>query len=108
MELTREEALSYHYQMWSDMQNDLGDDPSDDQRFIYKRKWIANNFPEYSGKIANNCFLCEYAGGNYTTCENICPVKWPAGRCEDSEDEENWDEMPISELLALPEREVEE
>lgn len=113
MELTREKALSYHRQMWSDMQRDLGDEPLREQRFAYKRKWIKNHFPELVDKnsdyeiIRNNCFLCEYVDENYGWCD--CPIDWPAGRCEDGEhkSEENWDYMPISELLALPERGVE-
>ena len=54
----------------------------------------------------------------YTFCEPFCPIKWPAGRCEDSKeiyDEElnkysypdSWADMPISRLLALPERKEE-
>ena len=112
--LTREKALELHRQMWTDMQKDLGDEPSREQRFDYKRRWIKNHFPELVDKnddyeiIRNNCFLCEYADKIYGLCE--CPIDWPQGRCEDGEYEsvDNWCYMPISKLLALPEREEEE
>lgn len=108
MELTREKALELHRQMWSDMQKELGDNPSRGERGDYKRNWIAEHFPELETDdydiIHNNCFLCEYADSEYGYCE--CLIDWPAGRCEDGNDtcdERNWQYMPISELLALPE-----
>lgn len=115
--LTRERALELHRQMWTDMQKDLGDEPSKTQRCNYKRRWIKNHFPELADKanknddceiIHNNCFLCEYADAIYGLCE--CPIDWPQGRCEDGgyENADNWQYMPISKLLALPEREEEE
>lgn len=111
--LTREKALELHRQMWADMQRDLGDNPSRRGRIDYKRRWIKKHFPEFIDEedwelIRNNCFLCEYAG-DYTECE--CPIEWPAGKCEDGDrdcDERNWQYIPISELLALPERRMEE
>ena len=110
MELTRERALELHRQMWSDMQRDLGDCPDSESRSHYKRRWIAVHFPELSNElpeiILNNCFLCEYDGNGYSMCN--CPIVWPGGKCEDHwDDEKNWSDMPISQLLALPEREVE-
>lgn len=106
MILTREEALSYHRQMWSDMQRDLGDCPKRIERCRYKQDWIDEHFPDVY-YIVNNCFLCEYASHNdwwtYVKCIDYCPIKWPCGRCEDGHGEENWDYMPISKLLALPE-----
>lgn len=111
--LTREKALELHRQMWTDMQKDLGDEPSSKQRFAYKRNWIRNHFPELIDEnedreiIRNNCFLCEYADEDYGFCE--CLIDWPQGRCEDGYDGvEDWRYMPISKLLALPESEEEE
>ena len=111
--LTREKALELHRQMWTDMQNDLGDEPSGRARARYKRNWLKNHFPELVAGdddysiIRNNCFLCEYADEDYGWCE--CPIAWPNGRCEDDYDEAgDWRYMPISKLLALPEREEEE
>lgn len=116
MELTRERALELHRQMWTDMQKDLGDNPTYEQRYHYKARWIHTNLPY--NDIACNCFLCEYAKVSYEECEDYCPIEWPAGRCEDGSwyDEESakwdysdsWTHMPISRLLELPEREVEE
>ena len=112
MELTREKALELHRQMWTDMQKDLGDEPLREQRFGYKKDWIKKHFPELVADdcgdlIRNNCFLCEYADEGYGWCE--CLIDWPQGRCEDAYDEiGDWRYMPISKLLALPEREEEE
>ncbi len=112
LELTREKALEFHRQMWSDMREELGDNPPRGMRSDYKRYWIRKHFPELEVDnveiIRNNCFLCEYAGDDYGYCE--CPIDWPCGRCEDGdedEDERNWLYMPISKLLELPERKEE-
>lgn len=109
MQLTREKALELHRQMWTDMQRDLGDEPSHEQRHRYKADWCHKHFPGDS--ITCNCFLCEYCNSvyywwEYDNCE--CLIKWPEGRCEDGSCEDDWRYMPISKLLALPEREVEE
>lgn len=114
MELTREKALELHRQMWTDMMEALGDNPSRPMRNSYKRHWLRKHFPELVNDddyeiIRHNCFLCEYADANYGDCE--CLIAWPCGRCEDGdkdEDERDWSYMPIPKLLALPEREVEE
>ena len=116
MKLTREQALELHRRMWTDMQKDLGDNPTYEQRYTYKARWLRTNFPHDC--VACNCFLCEYAKVPYEECEDYCPIEWPAGRCEDGSwyDEEsakwdysdNWTHMPISRLLALPERKIEE
>ena len=110
MNLTRERALELHRQMWADMRKAFGNNPSRTARSDYKRYWLRKHFPELAEiddyeLIRNNCFLCEYAGDDYGACE--CLIDWPCGRCEDgdeNEDERNWSYMPISELLALPER----
>ena len=107
--LTRERALKLHRRMWSDMQKDLGDNPNWIQRMNYKKKWLRKHFPElveseYEELIRNNCFLCEYAGKEFEDC--VCLIDWPYGKCETHLDESaDWRYMPISELLALPERE---
>ena len=105
MQLTREKALELHRQMWADMQRDLGDEPSPEQRNRYKAEWCRKHFPR--DIILCNCFLCAYDGEshcwNYGDCE--CLIKWPRGRCEDGSCKDDWRYMPISTLLALPERE---
>ncbi len=97
MKLTKEQALSYHRQMWSDMQRDLGDCPSAFDRVLYKANWCIdhgfNNLRYY-------CFLCEYVSG---VCE-YCPIVWPEEDCKGKSNYGNWLMMPISKLLALPER----
>ena len=106
MELTREKALELHRQMWSDMQRDLGDNPIFEKRVEYKHKWCEEHFSK--GHIINNCFLCEYAEHisftSGTMC-NYCPIKWDFGFCfEGYHWKKSYRNMPISELLALPER----
>lgn len=109
MNLTREKALELHRQMWSDMQEALGDNPSRIARCEYKENWIKKHFPNDS--VYNDCFLCEYCCEHqfperyefdYDFCE--CPIKWPSERCEDGGLNDRWGSMPISKLLALPER----
>ena len=106
MELTREEALKYHKQMWSDMQRELGDCPSFGERAVYKEKWCKDHFP--NEKMHADCILCEYVGWGTTEYGTRCPIDW--GNNEDIACEQipghKWYDMPISELLALPEREI--
>ena len=103
MKLTREEALKYHRQMWSDMQKELGDKPSAIERLRFKRKWCMKHFPDEN--IAFSCFLCEYADD----CDH-CPIKWDVdydnANCEGFV--VNYLYSPISVILELPEREVED
>lgn len=101
MTLTRGEALKYHKQMWEDMQKELGDKPRGGERVLFKEKWCNEHFP--NDTIHNNCFLCEYNFGNRQPCCN-CPVIWPARVCYETN---YYYTAPISEILALPEREVE-
>ena len=97
MKLTKEQALSYHRQMWGDMQRDLGDCPSPSDRVIYKSQWcIEHGFDE----LYNYCFLCEYVSG---VCE-YCPIVWPEEDCKGKSNYGDWLMMPISRLLTLPER----
>ena len=105
MKLTREKAVELHRRMWSDMQRDLGDNPTFEERFDYKHKWCKEHFP--NEHIINNCFLCEY-----THCDcSKCPIKWQPSeertwmftRCEASlNDDDTWKYMPISKMLNLP------
>ena len=107
MKLTREEALKYHRQMWTDMQTAIGDNPSLFDRIEYKIKWCEEHFP--AEEINNHCFLCEYVHKNYCDDCDYCPIKW-----DDNYDDDccglggvNYGYSPISVILALPEREVE-
>lgn len=105
LDIIRENALKLHRQMWSDMQRDLGDCPSSWDRMVYKRKWCKEHIE--GDFIFNDCFLCEYVDEMFpdADCEEVCPIKWTNGDCSG---DENWETMPISKLLALPEREFNE
>lgn len=112
MILTREEALSYHRQMWTNMQRDLGNNPSALQREKYKRQFCKKYFPKQN--IRDNCFLCEYVetiasnSDHFISCE-YCPIKWDFNVCFDGGSvKKSYRNMPISELLALPERDIKE
>lgn len=110
MNLTREQALFYHRQMWNDMQKELGDNAYGVDRIIYKEEWCQEHFP--NEHIKNDCFLCEYAKiKEYIINCNKCPIKWTT---EDNNDavttyccyDNYYYDTPISEILALPEREL--
>lgn len=124
MELTREQALKLHRQMWSDMQDALGDNPDPNNRFIFKCNWIKDNgyINTYGvSDVLDDCFLCEYAFNekvkrkDNTRCF-YCPIDWSEltsplsinhGFCIYSKSElgyELWQTAPISKILALPER----
>lgn len=105
MELTRERALELHRKMWTNMQRDLGNDPSVLQREKYKRQFCEKYFPKQN--IRDNCFLCEYVetiAPNFIDCK-YCPIKWDYNYCfEGGGMKKSYRNIPISELLALPER----
>ena len=100
--LTREEALKLHRQMWTDMQKDLGDRPRDADRIVYKMDWC----DKHGYNICNDCFLCEYDvqhNDDKKRCK--CLIEWKYDVCYRHE---YYTIAPISEILALPEREVAE
>lgn len=110
MDLTREEALKLHRQMWTDMQNDLGNDPDGEKRVAYKAGWCRGHGFE---NLKNYCFLCEYAHDKSTWFCRHCPVKWPTRyrTCVSNFLEDGtklggdyYLVAPISKILALPER----
>lgn len=99
MKLTKGQALELHWQMWTDMQTELGDNPSFVQRLKFKAKWCKEHFP---GKyIESNCFLCECCDD----CDD-CPIKWDDDPQYDycGGGGVNYERSPISEILALPVR----
>ena len=97
--------------MWTDMQKELGNAPGIVDRGMYKYDWC----DKYGfGDIKNCCFLCEYSRSKSPQLCCHCPVKWPtwAGTCFSSFLEDGTQlksnyylVAPISEILALPERE---
>ncbi len=110
MKLTREQALKLHRQMWSDMQQELGDNPNILERERYKKLWCQEHFPDED--IRDYCFLCEYAYNKYKSDWGIpcgyCPIKWVYIYCFKGDSiKKSYRNMPISELLALPERKEE-
>lgn len=125
MDLTKEEVLKLHREMWGDMQKELGDNPSEPKRFTFKNDWVKKHgyVNEWGvSDILDNCFLCEFAIGkryedNFRKMRcKYCPIDWSDltdplslnhGFCIDTDDSgyEVWQVAPISEILALPERE---
>ena len=108
--LTRERALELHRQMWTDMQRDLGDTPNGGQRIDYKREWCITHFP--SERIEHSCFLCEYDKSSGRDDCKSCPIRWPyeddCGIMCACTNYGYYYTAPISEILALPERKIEE
>lgn len=122
-ELTKDEAIRLHLQMWTDMQNELGDKPNPDERAVYKGNWLERH--GYEG-VEAHCFLCDYAQeaelqawlancGTHRIC-GYCPIDWSFLTCGAFVDKcygryrngggEVYQCAPISEILALPERKV--
>ena len=97
--MKKERALELHRQMWTDMQKELGDNPEDYERIFFKEKWCKSHFP--GEIIRHHCFLCDYIFGSGDGCYK-CPIVWPYGQCVDNR---YYYSAPISEILALPERE---
>lgn len=102
MKLSEEMAVRLHRMMWSDMQRELGDKPSEEDRLTFKSEWIEKNFP--GRDVLHRCFLCEYAQQMYSDkdfsiCHN-CPIVWPGDFCNGVI--KSYATMPISEILALP------
>ena len=108
MKLTREEALRLHRLMWTDMQKELGDKPSWTERVAFKKAWCKKHFPKE--KIEESCFLCEYGIQHSEYVCDHCPIRWDEHDDYDSCSTcgTNYLDSPISVILALPEREVED
>ena len=106
MKLSEEMAVRLHRMMWSDMQRELGDNPRDEDRKDFKNGWIIKNFP--GEHVQNNCFLCEYAKAPWAHSEHCkyCPIRWPGDTCCPPEGGVHYGTSPISDILALPARNV--
>lgn len=120
-ELTREEALRLHQQMWTEMQQELGDDPDAEARQIFKAKWCKEWCKEtgYPNFVHSSCFLCEYSR-THGLCRN-CLIDWSKAdgihvnfegytTCGDlfaDSGRAYYLGAPISLILAIPEREAE-
>lgn len=105
MKFTKEEALKYHRQMWTDMEKELGNCPSAKKRRKFKKRWCRDNGFQY---IRNNCFLCEQAYGDCLKCA----IDWTINTDDEHVEHEyacernkvKWYEASIFQILALPER----
>lgn len=128
MKLSKEDAIRLHREMWTAMQKELGDilkwDFGRNPRSLFKERWCNENVPGINVKY--DCLLCEYAvrqarkksDEDYfedyfedgTVYCQYCPIDWPHDKecsayfCE-CETGVVWSKSPISEILALPERE---
>ena len=87
--------------MWTDMQKELGDCPEYGDRMLFKSKWCEERVPQEG--VNANCFLCEYIYQTKGDCTS-CPIDWGKATCQ-SDGGVDWRYSPISEILALPERE---
>lgn len=117
MELTREEALELHRQMFSDMQKELGNNASPDKREPFKKRWCKEHAPGMS--IRNHCFLCQYATEEYARrgeyinmCKTCCPIDWEkVGLTDCCDDIDSGGQFyyyaPLDKIISLPEREGE-
>lgn len=118
IKLSKKEAIKLHREMWTAMQEELGNkvDEVDDGRWQFKAMWCAERFPGIG--IKHNCLLCQYAiqtalkqldddDWDVNYCQ-FCPIDWPHGDtveeyfCEHGDI--TWDSSDISDILALPER----
>lgn len=113
--LTADEAYDKHIKMWKAMQETLGDNPSYNKRVMFKALWCAG----FGEEVECSCYLCQYDKEQYGRdcpgdCGERCIVDW--GTVEDGEyrgvgcgfGKTRYRESPISEILALPRREVSE
>lgn len=119
--MTKEEALAYHRMMWGDMAEKLGDNPTAREREVFKDGWVLEHFDK---PFVHSCVLCEFVKknpfDNVRCCD--CPIDWSPiedpeeigavpGRCYNNykgggTEDAIYLDAPISEILALPEREV--
>lgn len=100
--LTREEALRKHREMWTAMREALGDCPGKWERMRFKIDWCKQH---NEGATYCHCYLCQYTYEHELTCDD-CPVDWGNDPLSCSGEPVNYKYSPISEILALPEREV--
>ena len=101
---TFDEAVRLHKEMWTAMQNELGDCPDADQRTFFKFNYLLKRGYVNEAGLTNNCFLCEYVFTKFNGSCRGCPVKWPITNCW-TKNENNVSYFltaPISEILALP------
>ena len=57
LELSFDEAVRKHKEMWGAMQNSLGDNPTLAERAAFKAGWTAARRAAGEKRIMNNCYL---------------------------------------------------
>lgn len=113
--LTADEAYAKHIEMWKAMQEALGDNPPFIDRWEFKRSWCE----ERGETVDCYCYLCQYNkeqfGGILSgDCGKRCLVDWGTVHYGDLKlngccyGKTQYESSPISEILALPRREVSE
>ena len=104
--LSKEKALELHRAMWGDMQIALGDNPTVSQRDEFKHEWCRKHFP--NEEIVNHCFLCEYVFRSGKRLCLYCPIDWGKSIYGDGciTGRVRYEDSPISEILSLPERDI--
>jgi len=124
--ISKEEALNLHKAMWSGMQKKYGNNCSG--RRGLKQEWLRLNLglgPDSPSDVKSFCFLCEYAYQQIQADDwanhlcHYCPIDWRPERVKEIEPdgasyacesfrETCWQSAPISTILNLPERKIEE
>lgn len=113
--LTADEAYAKHIEMWTAMREKLGDNPSFLKRVKFKQAWCE----EHGENVEASCYLCQYDKEQhekeyFAPCGERCIVDW--GTVVNGEyrgvgcgfGKTRYKDSPISEILALPRREVSE
>ena len=101
--LTGKEALRKHREMWEAMRETLGDNPSPGARARFKYDWCEAHG---DADISAHCYLCQFVEEHKLRCED-CPIDWN-GQRSCFEGTVSYRFSPLSEILALPERKVNE
>lgn len=82
MELTKEEAIRLHRELWGW----LAENPGRDKREWPEWEDNGGKFP----RVRNLCFACEYDHQegikNHSYACSDCPFEWPGKTCENMED----------------------
>ena len=102
--LTADEAYAKHIEMWTAMQEALGDNPNPGARSMFKIEWCGRHDRGY---IYCHCYLCQYVNERGLSCDN-CPIDWGNDQKSCIGEHVSYRSSPLSEILALPRREVSE
>lgn len=103
-ELSINEAVLKHKEMWEAMRRRLGDNPSLAERAAFKAGWVEARRAATGEKlIINNCYLCEYNEQFHSNSCVYCPYNWNDHiyyGCENGAID--WRTSKISDILGLP------